>query len=63
MVKVKAMELRTSRDFSPSKSWIEKFRIKYRLNFVKETLEQPLPNHVANSESVNGTFGSDHALS
>ena len=38
MVKAKAMELRPpSRDFIPNKAWIEKFKLKFDLNLVKET--------------------------
>ena len=40
MMKAKALELRTSKDFVPNKSWIEKFKTKFGLNFAPSSKEK-----------------------
>jgi len=36
MIKDKALELRSSPDFIASKGWLDKFKIRYRLEISKE---------------------------
>jgi hypothetical protein len=37
MIKDKALELRSSPDFIASKGWLDKFKIRYRLEIAKES--------------------------
>ena len=36
MIKEKAIELTTCQDFIASKGWLDKFKIRYRLDIAKE---------------------------
>ena len=54
MIKDKALELRSSNDFIASKGWLDKFKIRYRLEITKEANSAG----IINPSMLNNQMGS-----